>query len=173
MDIILLRLVHIASGAFWFGSAFVIFLFLQPTAMATAPESNRFMLHLLGRRRLTEATLTAAALTVAAGSILLWRDSNGLDATWISNPPGLGFTIGAAAAWLAFLGFLFIGYPAGRRITDIGGRLADERRPPTPGEQQQLAASQQRLRRLGMAVLALLTVAIICMATARYWSLVI
>jgi hypothetical protein len=173
MDILALRLVHIVSGAFWFGSALTMFLFLQPTAQATAPEGQKFMLHLLRNRRFSEVVLTAGLLTVGAGSILFWRDSNGLQLTWMSEPPGLGFTVGAASALLALLGFVFVGYPTGRRLVAIGNRLDTERRPPNDQEQLALARAQRTLQRVGMTVLVLLLIAVISMATARYWVLVL
>lgn len=173
MDIVALRLVHIVSGAFWFGAALTLFLFLQPTAQATAPEGQRFMLHLLRNRRFSEVVLTAALLTVGAGSILFWRDSNGLQLEWMARPPGLGFTVGAAAAMLALLGFVFIGYPTGRRLVAISDRLESEHRPPTDEEQRVLFRSQRLLQRVGLTVLLLLAVAIAAMATARYWVLVL
>ena len=173
MDILALRLVHIVSGAFWFGAALTMFLFLQPTAQATAPAGQTFMLHLLRNRRLSEVVLAAAVLTVGAGSLLFWRDSNGLQLAWMSRPPGLGFTVGAAAAWLALLLFAFVGYPTGRRIVAIGSLLEAERRPPGDEEQRVLAQSQRTLQRIGVTVLLLLTVAIASMATARYWVLLL
>jgi uncharacterized membrane protein len=173
MDIIALRLVHIVSGAFWFGAAFTMFLFLQPTAQATASAGQAFMLHLLRNRRFSEVVLSAALLTVGAGSLLFWRDSGGLQLTWMSEPPGLGFTIGAAAAWVALLIFAFIGYPTGRRLVAIGDRLDREHRPPNENELRTLGAAQRTLRRVGVTVLILLAVAIVSMATARYWVLVL
>jgi uncharacterized membrane protein len=41
--LVLLRLIHIFSGVFWAGSAFVLARFIQPAAAATQPESNKFM----------------------------------------------------------------------------------------------------------------------------------
>ena len=173
MDIIALRLVHIVSGAFWFGAALTMFLFLQPTAQATAREGQTFMLHLLRNRRLTEVVLTAALLNVGAGSILFWRNSGGLQLSLMVEPSMLGFTVGAAAAWVGLLLFMFVGYPNGRRLVAIGDRLERETRPPTEEEQRTLAASQQMLKRVGITVLILLSVAIASMATARYWVLVL
>lgn len=170
MDYLVLRLIHILSGIFWVGSAFTMFLFLQPTAQATLPDSQRFMLHLLRNRRFSEVVLTAALLTVAAGAILFWLDSNGLQLTWMSRPPGLGFTVGSGAGLAALLLFVFLGYPSGRRIIAIGSRLESERRPPNDEEQRNLAGSQQMLRRVGVAVLVLLAIAAASMATARYWD---
>ena len=173
MDILVLRLIHIVSGIFWVGAAITMFLFLQPTAEATAPEGQRFMLHLLRNRRFSEVVLGSALLTVGAGAILFWVDSNGLQLTWMSRPPGLGFTIGALAALVAVVLFMFIGYPTGRRLIAIGSRLEAERRPPSADEQQTLARSQALVKRVGMTVVVLLAVAAVAMATARYWVLVL
>ncbi len=173
MDYVLLRLIHILSGIYWVGAAFTLFLFLQPTAQATAPEGQRFMLHLLRNRRFSEVGLAAAILTVGAGAILFWRDSNGLQLAWMSRPPGLGFTVGGVAALIALVVFAFLGYPIGRQIVAIGSRLEAERRPPTGDEQRTLADAQRRGKRVGTAVLVLLAIAAASMATARYRVLVL
>lgn len=173
MDVLILRLIHILSGAFWLGAAFTMFLFLQPTARATAPEGQRFMLHLLRNRRFSEVVLAAAAMTVGAGAILFWRGSNGLQLTWITQSPGLGLTVGSVAALVAFLLFASIAYPSGRRLVDVGNRLEVERRPPTEDEMRVLADAQRVLRRVGVANLVLLATAAAAMSTARYWSLVL
>ena len=170
MDIIVLRLFHILGGIFWVGSALTFFYFVQPAAAATAPQSQRFMLHLQGTRRLGDVTLAAAIINVAAGLFLIWRDSNGLELAWLTGP-GLGFTIGASAAILALILFAGFGYPNTRRLLAIGQTLAAEQRPPTAEEQATLAATQRVLGRLAVWVPILLIVAAACMATARYWPL--
>ena len=86
MDWVVLRLIHILSGAFWLGAATTLFVFLQPTARATAPEGQRFMLHLLRDRRFGEVVLVAALLTGLAGAILFWRDTNGLELESMTQP---------------------------------------------------------------------------------------
>jgi uncharacterized membrane protein len=173
MDFVVLRLVHILGGAFWLGAAVTMFLFLQPTARATAPEGQRFMLHLLRDRRFSEVVLVAAILTGVAGAILFWRDTNGLRLESMTQPQGLGFTVGGVAGGIALLLFVFVGYPAGRRMIAIGDRLEAERRAPSEHEQRILAATQRTLDRLGPAVVVLLAVAAAAMATARYWPLVL
>lgn len=171
MDFVVLRLIHVLGGAFWFGAAVTMFLFLQPTARAVGPDGQRFMLHLLRNRRLTDVVLGAAVLTGVAGAILFWLDTNGLQVSSMTRPDMLGFTIGAIAGGLALLQFLVVGYPAARRLVAIGDRLETERRPPTEDEQRVLVASQGVLSRIGLAVLVLLSVATAAMATARYWPL--
>jgi hypothetical protein len=169
---VILRLIHVVSGTFWFSAALIMFLFLQPTAAAVGPGGQGFMLHLLRRRRLADIVFGASILTVTAGSILFWWDSDGLQLDWITQPMGLAFTIGAIAAWVGFLGFAIIGWPAGRRLVAIAGRVQDEGRPPTEEEQRDLARAQRQLRQTGLTVLVLVSVAIAAMATARYWPLV-
>jgi uncharacterized membrane protein len=173
MDLVVLRLIHIVAGAFWLGAAVTMFLFLQPTARATEPESQRFMLHLLRNRRFSEVVLGAALLAGAAGAILFWRDTNGLDLAPLTQSYFLGFTVGAVAGGLALLLFVFLGYPAGRRVIVIGSRLEAERRPPTEEEQRGLASAQLTLNRVGPTVLVLLVITVAAMATARYWPLIV
>jgi uncharacterized membrane protein len=173
MDFVILRLIHVLGGAFWLGAAVTLFLFLQPTAQEIAPEGQRFMLHLLRNRHFSEAVLIAAVLTAVAGAILFWRDTNGLELQLMTGAEHLGFTVGGVAGGITLLLFLFVGYPAGRRMIAIGGRLEAERRAPTEDEQRILAATQRTLNRTGAVVLLLLTVAAAAMATARYWPLVL
>jgi uncharacterized membrane protein len=172
MDFVVLRLIHIVSGAFWFGAAVTMFVFLQPTALATASDGQRFMLHLLINRRFSEVVLVTALLTGAAGAILFWRDT-GLDPAAMTQPGSLGFTVGAVAGGSALLLFLFVGYPVGRRVIKIGTVLTGERRPATDAERMTLANSQRLLARVGATVVVLLTIALAAMATARYWPLVV
>ena len=173
MDFVVLRLIHVLGGAVWLGAAVTMFLFLQPTARATGPEGQRFMLHLLRDRRFSEVVLAAAVLTGIAGAILFWRDTNGLQLALMTQPGMVGFTVGAIAGGIALLLFLFVGYPAGRRLIAIGSRLEMERRGPSDDEQRVLAIAQRTLTRVGSTVLVLLIVAAAAMATARYWPLIL
>ena len=170
MDVIALRLIHILGGIFWVGSALTFFYFVQPSVAATAPESQRFALHLQRTRRLGDVTLAAAIFNVAAGAFLIWRDSNGFQTDWLFGP-GLGFTIGASAAVVALILFAGIGYPNTRKLVAIGSTLAAEKRPPTEAEQATMARIQRVLGRLAVWVPILLIIAAASMATARYWPL--
>ena len=115
--------------------------------------------------------LTIAILTAVAGGMLFWRGSNGLQASRISQPQGLGFTVGAVAGLGGLLLFAFVGFPAGRRLVTIGSLVESGRRPPNEDEQRVLRRSQAVLKRIGIVVLVLLAVAAGAMSTARYWSL--
>ena len=173
MDVLVLRLVHIGSGAFWVGAVFTFFLFVQPAAMAVGPEATKFTYQLLHHRRFSVVILGAAATTVVAGSLLLIITSNGLDTDVLFDVSRLGFTVGGVSAILTFaIGAIYI-YPRTTVVERILGGLVAEARPPTPDEQQTLARVGRESRRAGWLVLVGLGVAVLAMATARYWSLLL
>ena len=173
MDVVILRLIHIGAAAFWVGAVFTLFLFVQPTAMAMGPEGQRFSVQLTRNAKLPMVILASALVAVAAGIILLWRMTNGLDLALIGQHPALGFTIGGVAAILTVgVGGLYV-YPRTMRMVRIASQLMAESRPPTPDEQQALGRLRNETRTAGWVVIIGLTVAVIAMSTARYWSLII
>jgi hypothetical protein len=173
MDVLLLRLVHIGAGAFWVGAVFTFFLFVQPAAVAIGPEATKFTYQLIHHRRLPVVILASAAVTVLAGIWLLVITSNGLDPDQLFDESRLGYTVGGVAAILTFaLGGLYV-FPRTRIVERTLGRLLSEGRPPTPDEQQLLGRTARESRRAGWIVIVGLTVAVVAMATARLWGLVI
>jgi uncharacterized membrane protein len=173
MDVLVLRLIHIGAGAFWVGAVFTFFLFVQPAAVAVGPDATRFTYQLLHHRRFSVVILGAAATTVVAGSLLLIITSNGLDPDILFDVSRLGFTVGGVSAILTFaIGALYI-FPRTTVVERTIGQLVGEARPPTPDEQQTLARVARESRRVGWLILVGLAVAVLAMATARYWSLVL
>lgn len=106
MDALLIffRIIHVGSAMTWFGGAVVSSFFLQPTVAALGVAGQPFMEHLMNRRKLGVLFPIVAALTVLSGAVLYWRDSAGLQLSWITTPTGLAFTIGGIAAIIAFAG---------------------------------------------------------------------
>jgi uncharacterized membrane protein len=173
MDVLLLRLIHIGAGAFWVGAVFTFFLFVQPAAVAVGPEATKFTYQLLHHRRLPVVILASAAVTVLAGIWLLVITSNGLDPDQLFDESRLGYTVGGLVAILTFgLGGLYV-FPRTRIVERTLGGILSEGRPPTPDEQQLLARTGRESRQAGWIVLAGLTIAVIAMATARLWGLII
>jgi uncharacterized membrane protein len=173
MDVLVLRLIHIGAGAFWVGSVFTFFLFVQPTAAALGPEAQKFTYNLLHHRRLPAVILGAAVVTVLAGILLLVITSNGLDPDLLFDVSRVGYTIGGVAAILTLgVGGLYV-FPRTRVVERTIGRLLAEGRPPTPEEQQTLARVARESRAAGWIVLAGLAIAVTAMATARYWGVVV
>jgi uncharacterized membrane protein len=173
MDILVLRLIHIAAGVFWVGSVFTFLLFVQPAAMAIGPDATKFTYRLLHHQRFSEAILGAAATTVVAGILLLLVTSNGLDPDILFDASRLGYTVGGVVAILTFaLGAIYV-FPRTRTVERTLGALLADGRPPTADEQQLLARIAMESRRAGWVVLVGLAIAVISMATARLWGIVL
>lgn len=173
MDVLVLRLIHIGAGAFWVGAVFTFFLFVQPAAIAIGPDATKFTYQLLHHRRLPVVIFGSAVVTVLAGLWLLWITSNGFDPDLLFSPARLGFTVGGVAAIITLgIGGLYV-LPRTRTTEGILGQLLADGRPPSPDEQQTLARVGREGRQAGWIVIAGLTIAVVSMATAGYWPVVI
>lgn len=168
LDLIVLRLVHIIAGVFWVGSAWFFFVFVEPTAAELGPESEKFMNGMMVRRKAPIVIIIASATTVLAGLALYWRASGGLDAAWVTSGPGIGFTVGALAAIIAFVAGLAIIKPTVDRVGALGAEMRAAGGPPSQPQLDEMAGLQARLHRVGLIDAILLTVAVALMAISRY-----
>ena len=172
MLILVLRLLHIGSGVFWVGAFLTFFQFVQPAATAVAPTATGFTYRLLHHRRFSFWMLGAAITTVIAGLWLLGITSDGYNLSVMLYKSHLGFTIGGLAAIITLgVGGLYA-FPRTRVVERTIGGFLSAQRPPNPEEQQLLARVARETRAASWIVLVGLTVAVLCMATARYWPLV-
>jgi hypothetical protein len=166
--LIFLRIIHVGSAMTWFGGAIVSSFFLQPTVAALGVSGQPFMEHLMNRRKLGVMFPIVGALTVLSGAALYWRDSSGLQVTWITTPTGLAFTIGGLAAIAAFVGGGVLIGPGVAEQTAVRGELAAGDGVPTASQQQRLDRADRRLALAGRIDLPLLLLAGLTMAVARY-----
>ena len=166
--LILLRVVHVGSAMAWFGGAIIGSLFLFPSAQALGPAGQPFMDQLMNRRQMGVFFPIVAALTVLSGAVLYWRDSDGLDPTWISSPSGLAFTIGGLAAILAFVGGLILVGPSAAEQTAVGNELAANGGVPTEAQRQRLERAERRMQLASRIDLPLILLAGLTMAIGRY-----
>jgi len=168
--IFVFRVLHIGAGVAWAGSVFLFVVLIQPSAAAIGPAAGPFMMELLGRRKLVSWLLSLGGTTVVAGLLLYWRDANGFDGlgAFSSSRFGIALSIGALAAIAAFLIGLFGTRPNARKFLDLASRAAAGGPPPT-GVLQEMASVQARLKLLARVALVLIAVAVVAMATARYW----
>lgn len=173
MDVLILRLIHIVAGAFWVGAVFTTVAFLQPTAMAIGPAAGPFQAHLVRNRRFALVVLMSAALTVASGIWLLWITTDGLNPAVALDDARLGFTTGGVVGILTFVYGASYVYPRTVRVAGIVAGVLAEGRPPTPEEQARLATMRGQLTTAGWVVVGGLAIAVIAMATARYWPLLL
>ena len=168
MDVlmIVLRLLHIASGIFWAGTAFFTVSFLQPAVSASGPEGGKVMQQ-LARSRFTTTITVAGTLTVLSGLLMYWRDS-GFQLAWIVSATGLTFTIGGLAGLGGLSVALFVSRPAIRRVAELSKLVVASGGPPSPAQMAEIQALQARMTRGGRWLAVLLGIAVVAMAIARY-----
>jgi uncharacterized membrane protein len=166
--LIVLRAIHILAAVFWVGSFYTFFFFIEPSVKELGPTGGQFMGHLAEKKKMPIVIAATAGTTIVAGTLLYWRTSDGFNVDWITSATGLGFTVGALAAILAFaLGFILI-KPAVERMGAIGQGIAATGTPPSDDQLAEMQRLGARLVLVGRIDLVLLTVAVIAMATARF-----
>jgi len=162
-----LRVIHIFASIFWIGSALTVSFFVSPSVGATGAAGQAVMGYLMNARKLSRVIGLAALLTTLSGIALYWIDADGLTSAWVTSGAGLGFGIGGAAGILAY-GF---GSVYGQSITRLGQISAQIQGQPSAAQLAQLGALKTRMARIAPIHTAMQIIAVICMATARYWGL--
>jgi uncharacterized membrane protein len=151
--VILLCVVHIFAGVFWVGGLVLFFAFLEPTAKATAPSSQKLMQYLMTRQRFSSYTALISLLTVLAGALLYWRDSGGLQPAWIGTRTGIGFTLGAVFGISAFLVGFFGVRPATNRLAALGTQIEAAGVSPSTAQEAELTRINKVVSRLHVGLL--------------------
>lgn len=168
--LILLRLVHIVAGILWGGAAVYYLFFVKPSVQAIGAVGPQFMQNLVDRRKMPIFMVSTSLLTVIAGGILYWVSSGGFNAAWIASGPGIGFTIGSLTSLIAFLfGNFGIG-PTSAQLGALGGQIAASGKAPTSEQIARMQALEKRLNVAETVDFAMLVIAMLTMATARYWA---
>jgi hypothetical protein len=154
----------------WAGAAISYLFFVKPSVRSIGAAGPQFMQSLMERRKYPIFMMVTSLLTILAGSALYWYFSGSLNWSWIVSGPGLGFTIGSIAALIAFfLGMFGIG-PTSGQIGALGQQIAASGKGPTPEQMNQMHHLEKRVNVLERVEFVLLVVALLTMATARYWA---
>lgn len=167
---VVFRIVHIVSGVIWVGSLFLFVVYVQPSAAAIAPAGAPLMTEMLGRRRLVDGILTSAAATVIGGLFVYWRDWHTYPSfgDWLGSNFGAALTFGALCAVVAMSIGVVVTRPNVGRLLALGRQVAESGAPPSPEVGAQMSAIQRRLKIAARVSLALVLVAVVAMASARY-----
>jgi hypothetical protein len=171
---IVLRICHILAGVLWVGSAFFFVAFLGPAAGMVGPDvAGPFFQVLVGKMRVAKVITVIAVVTVTFGWILWLKNLRDYDwnlSAWAWHSHfGLALTIGGILATFAFFeGYLGVGKNV-ERITELGGQIAASGGPPTPEQQSTMTKLQGTVKKHGQQDLVVLVLAVMAMATARYW----
>jgi uncharacterized membrane protein len=165
MDIfsVILRILHIFGAVAWVGGAWMMFLFIEPTVHALGPDGGKFMNYMATTRRYPLYISAAAVITLLAGILLFgmhWR------AAW-NSPGGLTFLIGGIVGIIAGALGGMIGATSGSMMK-LGGKIAQQGKPPSAEQQTAMRALQSRLHSLTLWTALMTTVALLLMVIAPH-----
>lgn len=172
MDILFARLIHIGTGVLWAGAGILLARYLEPAARATGEHGQAYLQELQRRGLQIYVNVTGLA-AILSGLYLYWHDSNGLQLSWVTSPPGATLTIGALSAIVAFVGGLLAGIPIFRRSKELRAQIAASGGIPSAEQRAEMARIVDRLAAVGKWVAVLLVLTVLCMAGARYVGLVV
>lgn len=161
--LIILRLIHIAAGAFWAGSALMLALVILPGVRKAGPGGERH----LPMAAISQAMTIAALLSTIAG-LLLYALVSRFAGGWIVSPLGIGLTLGSLAGVAAFvLGLLSTG-PTAKKMGALAGQMQAAGGPPKPEQVAEMGRLQAKLATSSTVSTILTTAGLVLMAVARY-----
>jgi len=152
--VIVLRLVHVVSGALWIGMMAFSTYFLVPALGEVGPEGGKVMAALQRRRLMTFMPLTALA-SLISGFWLYARFTAGS-----LGMMGTPFGLGGVASLIAFLIGIVLVRPAMMRAAALAQDPA--------GNKEEARRLRQRAESMSRLVAPLLFFALGAMAVARY-----
>jgi uncharacterized membrane protein len=165
---VVFRLFHIVCGVLWVGASFLFVGFIGPSAVEAGPSAGPLLAIAVRKRKVTKIITALAIITVVAGWVMWIRHA--VDAgfgNWLSSGFGIGLTIGGVLATIAAgEGYSGVGKNV-ERMVDLGEQAAEG--PPPPELVGAMETLQGKLKRHGQRDLILQLLAVVAMATARYW----
>ena len=163
--IVILRILHIASGAIWFGAIIVVTYFLMPSVTALGPAGGQVMKQMVDRKY-PQFMMLLMGITILSGVALMWWSSAGFSAQWMSSRFGQTLSFGAAFTILAALFGTVMARPTMMRMQ----KLAAEMQGGAPSAEQgaEMKTLQGKMATSTKIVAVLMTLAAAAMASARY-----
>ena len=159
----LLRAIHIFVGVFWIGSVLLVTYYLLPATRATGAAGGQVLQELMLKRKLPARLIWAGWVTILAGVGLYMRNMSLSHGAWGRSPMGIGMSIGAVSTILGLMIGMMVNGPTARRIAQAGQPGA------APLSDVERASLARRLRFGTFTTTLLLVIAVITMATARYY----
>ena len=164
-ELLLLRVLHVLGGIYWVGSALFMTFFLGPTlAKVGGPTAGQIMGG-LQQRRFMLVTPIVALITIFSGIRIWFLVGGGMH--YFQHRSGHAFAISGIFGILALIVGLAVGRPTASRIGTLARSAAsDEASRKLIAEE--IARLQRRAGLAGYIATALLLLAAIGMAVARY-----
>lgn len=161
----LLRAVHVLGAVVWAGGTFVLASFHEYVLDPGDPE--RTIQRMAGYDDMSTMVGASGIVAVAAGLILYWLVSDGLDPTWVTSGYGATITVGAVAGLAA----IAVAVPMVGLTNDRAAELHEEVQAAdelTDDHVETMATLRARLRRGERLTALLLAIAVLAMAIAQY-----
>jgi uncharacterized membrane protein len=166
---LLLRITHIVAGILWAGGAMIFFLFIEPSARSTGTEGQKFMGYLMTQKRFSKFMGAMSLLTILGGAALYYRLGN-VNWSWVTTGPGVGFTIGALAGISAFAAGNVLVAPRAEKMGKLSQEIQANGGSASPEQAARLGQLEKEMVLAGKLDFLLIAIAVLTMATARYWS---
>jgi uncharacterized membrane protein len=164
---IAMRIIHIFSGVFWVGTSFFMISFVTPSVIATGAEGQKFMQQLAFRTRFTTAMLGVAVLSVLSGLVMYWQIFE-FRVNALSTGYGLLLTLGAIAAFIAFLTGYFMQNRTTAKMKALFESITASGGPPSPEQQAEMRSLSAAVTRGGQVTSVFLALALLGMSIAQY-----
>jgi hypothetical protein len=168
MELLILRILHIFTGAFWAGATIYLALFILPAVRALGPDGSRFMAQLMKTRKLPIFMNIVAFLNILTGLRLMMIVSNNFNGAWFGSHFGISISIGMVAALGAFTIGFFVSRPTAAKMNAIGAAISAAGGPPTGEQTAQLTALRAKMMKSIIIMSWHLAAAVIFMSMAKY-----
>jgi len=163
--LLILRILHIGAGVYWVGSTLLLAFIITPALKETGESGQKFVDYLIKKKRFGTESAGAGGMAGIAGILLYWHDSGGLTSAWMHSSAGIGFSVGAGLALIAFV----FGVLTDRKLkamTQLREQIQDMPSDEQTSQLQVLGKQQSTYLYICAAALSL---ALWVMATARYF----
>jgi len=161
-------LIHLLSGVFIGGTAFLLYGFIAPSVRELGPDGGKIMQMLLGKYKLPSVMSIVGIFNIGSGFYLLYM-KYGHDVSWISTSSGLPLFIGIIAGLAAWTLATFVFQsPAAKVIVQVGGAIKASGGKPTTDEMQAIDNAKRKMAIGTKLTVILITITIIGMSLSLH-----
>jgi hypothetical protein len=165
--LLVMRALHIVVGALWAGAIVTVAMFLMPSILAAGPAGGAVMRQVVEVRKLPVFMMAVGALTLLSGLALFWFDAHGNEA-FVHSPFGRAISVGAALAIVAMVAGMAMNAPTAKRLAALAGEAQKKGGAPDAATAAEMLRLQQKMLVVTRLAAALIVLAVIAMASARY-----
>jgi uncharacterized membrane protein len=165
---IVLRLIHILTGAFWAGALFFVAGFLVPSANVSGPAGAVMMRQVMGVRKFPVFVGIAATLTVLSGLTMYWHNTSISAGSFARSRGGMTYGLGGLAALITFVIAVAVVAPTGEKILKLGAAIQAGDTAPTPAQINEVGALQNKIEFASRLGASFMVITLVAMAIGRY-----